>query len=80
MRTYSRSSQEKMNATGGEAPVLLLEITHPDLSAPIRVVNDNQDLTSNGNTFVGWGSNRCLTGARPSENSPTTRRTGRKPR
>lgn len=42
-----------INATGGsEAPRILLQIDHPTFSVPIRVVNDNLDLTSNGNLFV----------------------------
>lgn len=32
--------------------MILLEIYHPDLSAPVRVINDTQDLTSNGNLFI----------------------------
>lgn len=52
-RNYSRSFQEKVNSTSAnEAPLLLLEISHVDLVTPIRVVNDNQDLAHNGNTFV----------------------------
>lgn len=52
-RNYSRPYKEMINATGaGEAPLTLLEITHPDLASPVRVVNDVQDLVSNGNTFT----------------------------
>ena len=35
-----------------EAPLVLLEINHPALTAPVRVVNDMQDLTSNGNLYI----------------------------
>jgi hypothetical protein len=53
-RNYSSGAKETINATGAaETLLLLLEITHPDLGSPVRVVNDNQDLTSNGNLFVG---------------------------
>lgn len=38
--------------SGGEYPRILLEINHPTFVAPIRVVNDDTDLTSNGNLFV----------------------------
>ena len=31
---------------------MLLEINHESLSSPVRVVNDMQDLTSNGNLFI----------------------------
>lgn len=52
-RNYSAGFKEVLNDTGAtEVPLLLLEITHADLASPIRVVNDNQNLTSNGNLFV----------------------------
>lgn len=35
-----------------EAPLVLLEITHPSLSIPVRVVNDMQDVMSNGSLFL----------------------------
>ncbi len=44
--------KERTGATSGEEPVYLLEITHAQLAQPIRVVNDNQDLVSNGNNFI----------------------------
>lgn len=31
---------------------MLLEINHASLTTPVRVVNDMQDLTSNGNLFI----------------------------
>lgn len=31
---------------------MLLEINHPALSTPVRVVNDTQDITSNGNLYI----------------------------
>lgn len=31
---------------------MLLEISHASLTTPVRVVNDMQDLTSNGNLFI----------------------------
>jgi len=52
MRDYSTTSRRGMNATSGFAPLLCLEISHADLSSPIRVVHDNQDVTHGGNTFV----------------------------
>lgn len=48
----SSTYKEALNDIGGQSPLLLLEITHPDLAAPVRIVNDNQDLVSNGNTFL----------------------------
>jgi hypothetical protein len=53
-RTLSANYREQTASTGGESPVYLLEITHSQLDVPIRVVNDNQDLVSNGNTFTAF--------------------------
>jgi len=50
---YSSTLKEQLNSTSAtETPLLLLEIDHPDLAAPVRVVNDNQDLVHLGNTFT----------------------------
>lgn len=52
-RTYSnyfKGTIAQVNAA--EAPLLLLEINHPALAQPARVVNDNQDVVSTGNVFV----------------------------
>ena len=38
--------------SGGSAPVLLVEITHPDLAVPVRLVNDTQDFVHLANTFT----------------------------
>lgn len=52
-RNYSSSAKEAINSLGGYAlPVFLLEIDHPDLVTPVRVTNDTQDITSNGNVFT----------------------------
>jgi len=54
MRTISKTARTSLaSISHPEAPVLLLEITHPDLTTPVRVVNDNQDLVSNAETFLG---------------------------
>lgn len=53
MRSYSRTLVERVSRTAGDAPLTLLEITHADLTAPVRVVNDTQDCTSGGHLFVG---------------------------
>ena len=34
-----------------EAPLMLLEINHPELPAPVRVVADTENITSNGNVY-----------------------------
>ena len=51
-RTYSSNFKEKTGSTSGEEPVHLIEITHAQLAQPVRLCNDTQDLTSNGNTFT----------------------------
>ncbi len=52
-KPYSNKLRETINSTSAqETPLLLLEIDHPDLAAPIRIVNDNQDLVHLGNTFT----------------------------
>ena len=56
MRSYSSLLKRKHNATGGdEVARILLEISNAALAQPIRVVNDTQDLVSNGDTFVAYG-------------------------
>lgn len=53
-RDYSAAYKSTLAATSApEAPLILLEINHPALSEPVRVVNDNEALTSNGNVYVG---------------------------
>lgn len=54
MRGYSDHLRESTAATSGEEPAYLLEITHDQLDDPLRVVNDTQDLTSNGDTYTGY--------------------------
>jgi len=55
-RSYSATARSGMNAVSSrERPLILLEIDHPDLAAPVRVVRDTQDITVNGNVFVAMG-------------------------
>ncbi len=35
-----------------ESRLYLLEISHPALTEPVRVINDTQDLVSNGNNYI----------------------------
>ena len=52
-RAYSAEYKSTLAATSApEAPIILLEITHPGLTEPVRVVNDNQNVTSNGVEFI----------------------------
>lgn len=38
--------------SSSDVAVVLLEITHPDMPSPARVVRDTQDLVSGGNVFL----------------------------
>ena len=52
-RSYSAEYKSTLAATSApEAPLTLLEINHPDLLQPVRVVNDNQNVTSNGVEYI----------------------------
>lgn len=52
-RAYSSEYKSTLAATSApEAPLLLLEINHAALPQPVRVVQDNQDITCNGNLYV----------------------------
>ena len=52
-RAYSAAYKSTLASTAApEAPLILLEINHPALSEPVRVINDNDALTSNGKTFI----------------------------
>lgn len=52
-RAYSSEYKSTLASTSApESPIILLEITHPGLSVPARVVNDNSNITSNGNEFL----------------------------
>lgn len=54
MRNYSSAARTNLLATSADEPFLiLLEITHADLTVPVRVVNDVQSITSNGSEFIG---------------------------
>ena len=40
-------------AETAEVWLMLLKIEHPDLTAPIRIVNNNEEIVSNSQTFIG---------------------------
>ena len=53
-RPYSDAAKRAIHGVDTSAedtPQLLLEIEHPDLAAPIRVVQGNVDFDHQGNTF-----------------------------
>lgn len=53
MRTYSPEFVSTVSGISPEEyPLVALEIDHPDLPEPVRVVSDNQDLISNGHIFI----------------------------
>lgn len=60
-RNLSEAARRNLNATSATEPLLtLLEITHPDLAAPVRVVNDVQDITVAGSVFIACAFNLQL--------------------
>lgn len=60
-KAYSNRFKELVNATSaGEAPLLLLEISHPGLTQPARVVNDAQDIIVQGQRYVALGFQAVL--------------------
>ena len=46
-----RFRQAAQAVSAGELPLVLIEISHVLLAEPIRVVNDVQDVMSNGNNY-----------------------------
>lgn len=49
---FTPDTNKKINSVSSdEMPLLLLEIDHADLPAPVRVVNDNLDVTCEGNLY-----------------------------
>ena len=48
----SAAYHQAVNSNGKALPLTLLEITHPDLATPVRVVNDTQAITVLGNEFT----------------------------
>lgn len=61
MRNFSAAARENLLATSADEPFLvLLEITHADLAVPVRVVNDTQNMTSNGIVYIGCPFNVTL--------------------
>lgn len=51
--SYSGNARRQMLATSPSASLLeLIEITHPDLAVPVRLVNDNQNITVGGHEYI----------------------------
>jgi hypothetical protein len=53
-KSYTQNYKDKTSRLSGDAPLYLLEISHTQLAQPIRIVADNQDITSNGNVFTAF--------------------------
>jgi hypothetical protein len=52
-RSYSAQYKSTLaKVSMEESPIVLLEINHPDLPEPVRVVNDTENITSNGNLYL----------------------------
>lgn len=50
----------------GEVFLTLLTFEHPDIPAPIRVVNNHTDIVSRGNRYIGYPFDIVLPGEDPS--------------
>jgi hypothetical protein len=71
--SLSQRAVESQNAEAtGEVWLPLVTISHPTLSEPIRVVNNNENITSLGRLFVAWDYELVLPGDDPE--NPTTAR------
>lgn len=54
-RPYSSQYKSTLaKVSSDETPRILLQIDHPELTSPIRVINDTQDLTSNGYVYIAY--------------------------
>lgn len=52
-RNFSTNFKTNLNlVTAKDLPIIALEITHPNLSQPVRIVNDAKDLQSLNNTYI----------------------------
>lgn len=53
MRQISTTAREAINASEtAQVFLVILEISHVDLRDPIRVVNNNENIVSNGDTYL----------------------------
>lgn len=65
-RSLSATAVASLNAQEtGEVWLVLLTISHPDLPTPIRVVNNNEDITSRGNIYQAFPFEIVLPGEDP---------------
>jgi len=60
-RAYSAEYKSTLaRVSASESPKILLQIDHPELATPIRVINDTQSLTSNGYEYIAFPFNIVL--------------------
>ena len=53
MPTYSANARKEISKVNADnLPIILLEIDHADLTTPIRIVNDRQDVTFETNVYT----------------------------
>lgn len=65
-RTLSNAALASIHAQEtGEVWLVLVTITHPSLATPIRVVNNNEDITSRGNLYQAFPFDIILPGQDP---------------
>ena len=54
-RSLSLAARQAVHAQETDAVfLLLLTLDHEDLAGPIRVVNNTEDVTSRGDTYIAW--------------------------
>lgn len=57
-KSLSGNFQKVVNSReAAESKLTLIEINHPDLVTPVRVVNAVEDIVSNGETYIGFAFN-----------------------
>jgi hypothetical protein len=67
-RALSSTAIASQNAEAtGEAWLILVTIAHASMAAPIRVVANNENITSNGELFVAWDFDIVLPGEDPAQ-------------
>ncbi|UYK82318.1 DUF1833 domain-containing protein [Xanthomonas sacchari] len=66
----STFTERRQRVTDPAGPLELLEISAPSFAAVLRIVNDTQDWTSNGNVYIGY----------PFRFTPPTDQAGQTPR
>lgn len=67
-RTLSNTALGSMHSQStSEVWLVLLTISHPTLAVPIRLVNNNEDVVSRGNTFIAFPFEIELPGEDPEQ-------------